>query len=107
MQKTNLKRLFSKASQSRCQYKVAAMGIDDKNRVIGFTMNKPRFKRLGGSLHAEMLLMARYGKNIKTIYICRTNNFGETLPIDPCPTCKAKADELGIKIVTIKHQTIC
>jgi tRNA(Arg) A34 adenosine deaminase TadA len=94
-------RAIKKAQQSICKYKISALGFDKRGNFIGSSFNLPRFSRLGGSAHAELRLMARYGENLKTIIICRTNNKGEILPIDPCPTCLAKATELGIKIKSI------
>jgi hypothetical protein len=97
-----LTRAIKKASQSICKYKISAMGFDKKGRLIGTSFNRPRFSRHGGSIHAEMELMAQYGINLKTIIICRTNLSGELLEIDACETCQKKANELGIKIKTIK-----
>jgi cytidine deaminase len=93
-----IRRAISKAAQSICKYKISAIGFDKHGKVIGTAFNRPRFGRLGGSIHAEMNLMSRYGRNIRTILICRVNNRGEMLPIDPCEKCFAKACELGIKI---------
>jgi cytidine deaminase len=92
---------IKKAMQSQCRFKVSAVGFDNKGKLIGTTMNAPRFSKYGGGFHAEMRLMARYGKNLKTIVICRVGNKGDMLPIDPCKMCQNKANELGIKIVTL------
>ena len=94
-------RAIKKANQSICKYKISAMGFDRKGNFIGCAMNTPRFSRYGGGNHAEMNLMSQYGSKLKTIVICRTNSHGELLPIDPCDTCRGKAEELGIKIVSI------
>jgi hypothetical protein len=92
-----------KAAQSTCRFKISAIGLDKKNDIIGSTFNAPRFNRLGGGLHAEMRLMARYGKNLKTILILRVGNNGTVLPIHPCRTCAEKAKSLGIKIIGHKE----
>jgi len=97
-------RAIKKANQSACRYKVSAIGLDKKGNMLGCAMNIQRFSRGGGSRHAEMNLMAQYGTNIKTIIICRTNRAGDVCAIDPCQTCKAKADELGIKIISIQKE---
>jgi hypothetical protein len=94
-------RLYNKAKGSICSFKVAAIGLNKKGEVVGYSVNKPRFIRKGGGIHAEMCLMARYGDNIKTIIICRLGNNYDYLPIQPCEMCKNKAKELGIKIYTI------
>lgn len=94
--------MLKKASKSICQYKIAALGIDHKGKMIGCMFNRPRFTRKGGGIHAEMALMARYGKNLKTIFILRVGNSGNIRPIDPCIICSKKALELGIKIETLE-----
>lgn len=96
-----IKRAIKKASQSICKYKISAIGFDKQGRLIGTAFNRPRFGKYGGSIHAELNLMSRYGKNLKTIVICRVNNNGDMLPIDACSTCQKKADELGIKIKSL------
>lgn len=92
---------IKKAKQSSCTYKVSAVGFDKRGDVIGTSINRSRFERKGGGVHAEMVLMARYGKNLKSILICRVGRGGELRPIDPCPMCQKKADELGIKIISV------
>lgn len=96
-------RLVKKAMQSHCNYKVAAFGFNKKGELIYQSVNKHRFTRKGGGIHAEMEVMLKAGPGLKTIIICRTNRSGDLLPIDPCPTCAGKADELGIKIKTVKE----
>ena len=87
-----------KALKSICNTRVGAVGISDDGRVILSTFNRPRFYHPGGGTHAEMDIMRRCGKNLKSILICRVNPKGKILPLHPCSVCKAKADELGIKI---------
>lgn len=89
------------AQRSMCKHKVSAIGFDRKGNIIGYSHNLPRFSKYGGGLHAEMRLMAKYGKHIKTIVICRTNISGDLKAIAPCKACAAKASDLGIKILTI------
>ena len=101
-----LARLIRKALKSACRYKVAALGINDKGDIIGFACNSPRFCKEGGSLHAEIALMKKYGKRIKTIYICRVNPKGAVLPIHACRVCKDKADKLGIKILSVEYANV-
>lgn len=94
---------IKKAKQSVCRYKISAIGLNRNGDVICKSTNKSRFSRIRGGLHAEMEVMKKCGLNLKTIIITRINNSGDLLPIDPCPMCKQKADELGIKIVSIKE----
>lgn len=78
------------------------MALNKRGEMIGTAFNRSRFPHHGGGIHAEMHLMKRYGKQIKTIIICRVNKSGDMLPIEPCDICAEKATELGIKIVSLK-----
>ena len=66
------------------------------------TNNKPNLYFKGGGYHAEERLMSRYKSRLKNIVICRTNNSGDLLPIEPCKKCKSMADKLGVKITVIE-----
>ena len=104
MTKRELKKLASqKAKQSICTYKVSAIGLNKRGEVIGSATNRFRFpeKRDKGNLHAEIALIHRYGKSLKTIVIGRVGNGGDLLPIHPCENCQAIADEMGIKIFSV------
>lgn len=90
-----------KALQSPCRYKISALGFNGKGECIYRACNRPRFSRKGGGVHAEMDVMANAGPSLRYILICRVNNSGDLMPIDPCTMCKEKANELGIKITTI------
>ena len=92
----------SKAKQSLCRFRISALGFNKKGELIIKKMNVSRFARKQGGIHAEMNVMMKSGKSLKSIVICRTNGAGDILPIEPCDMCKAKADELGIKIYTIR-----
>ena len=96
-----LERMIKKAQSSPCRYKVAAVAFDKKGSIIAYSNNKKRFNRPGGGVHAEMRLMLQYGVNIKTILICRASKTGILHRMDPCEACARKADELGIRIVSI------
>lgn len=98
------KKAINKAKQSMCRYKVSAIGLNRKGDVICSAMNKAFIASRGGGLHAEAILMRRYGRKIRTIVICRINNYGELLPIDPCDNCQKMADKLGITITSIKRR---
>ena len=94
-----------KAKQSPCRYKISAVGIDKLGNVVGSCTNQLRFHNKGGGLHAEIVLIKRYGSRIKSIFICRINKKGELLSIHPCKNCKEVADKLGIRIYSIKEET--
>lgn len=93
-----------KALQSICRYKISAIGMNKRGEIIYSATNKPRFDRKGGGIHAEMEVMLKAGPSLKNIVICRVNNAGELLPIDPCDMCLEKASELGVRIVSIKAE---
>jgi cytidine deaminase len=100
---TNIIRMaVKKASQSVCRYKISAIGLSKKGEVLGSSVNKQRFSRYGGGIHAEMGLIARYGTNLKTIIICRVNAVGKICSISPCQNCSDVAKKLGIKIISVE-----
>lgn len=92
---------LKKAMKSICRYKMSAIGLNNKGEVIFKAMNRPRFVRYGGGVHAEMEVMLKGGPSIKQILICRVNKTGNILPIEPCPKCANKARDLGIRITSI------
>lgn len=101
-----LERLLNKAAKSSCRYQVAAFGVNKKGELVGVSFSQPRFCRSGGSIHAEMALMRRYGNKIKKIYIARVSRTKNMLPINPCKVCQKTADSLGIKIISILDDKI-
>jgi len=66
-------------------------------------VNRPRFSKYGGGIHAEMALMSRYKDNIKTIVILRLSEANTVRPVHPCQRCQAKADEMNIKIISLSN----
>ena len=95
------RRAIKAACRSSCRYRISALGFNHKGDLIYVSTNKPRFKKEGGSVHAEMDVMHNNGDSLRTIIICRVNKSGEMIKIDPCPACAAKASERGVKIVTL------
>jgi len=96
-----IQRAIQKAKRSPCRYKISCIGLNKQGQPIVYSSNSPRFKKVGGSVHAEMAMMKRYPKVVRTIVLVRVSKSGCLLPIDPCPTCARKARELGIKIVSV------
>jgi hypothetical protein len=92
-----------KAKKSMCHTKVAALGFNNKGDLIMKAVNRPRFSREGGGVHAEMRIMHKR-PNVKTILLCRVNSHGIILPLDPCNVCAQKAKELGITIITVRRK---
>jgi len=98
-----IKRAINKAKMSICRYKISAIGFDRNGKYLGSACNTQRFMHFGGGNHAEINLIRKCRSKLKTIIICRVNNNGEFLPIDPCDTCKRIADKLDIKIISIRE----
>jgi len=91
----------NKALQSRCRYKVAAIGLNRKGDVVTTAVNKPRFSSHHGGQHAEMEVI-RKKKGVASIIICRVNKSGDLLPIDPCNKCAETCNKLSIKIYSLR-----
>ena len=102
----NIEWMKTKAAQSPCRHRISAFGFSRKGEFVGSTVNRPRFPKHQGGLHAEALLIKRYGKILKTILICRVNKSGNLLPIDPCSNCKELADKYGIRIISISESFV-
>jgi cytidine deaminase len=94
-------RAINKAKQSQAKYKISAIGLDRRGNLLGSACNQLRFSKFGGGLHAEMLLLHRYGNKVKTIILCRVGRGGDVLPIEPCDKCQKVLDKLKIKVVSI------
>lgn len=92
---------IEKASQSSCNIRVAAIGLDKRGRIVARCHNKPFLFSDGGSLHAEELMMRRH-PHVKTIIICRIGKDAAVRPIHPCDACQRMADNRGIEIRTIE-----
>jgi tRNA(Arg) A34 adenosine deaminase TadA len=94
------KRALIKAAASSCRYKIAAIGFNRKNEIVGITYNSPRLRRLGGSTHAEINLLKRCGRKLRSIMVVRVGQSSNLLPIETCQNCK---DALkGIRILKTK-----
>ena len=89
-------RLKNRAKQSSCRFKISAAAFDRKGILLGTSVNKPRFIKFGGGIHAEMSLIHQYKKRIKHITLCRIGKNGNFLPIEPCDSCRKVINILGI-----------
>ena len=96
--------LIKKARKSICRYKISAIGFDKNGSILGSAFNRPRFSREAGGIHAEMALLQKYGKRLKTVVICRVNSKGKLLQIEPCENCKDVLEKLGIRIYTLNEK---
>jgi len=91
-----------KASQSKCRFKVCAIGLNSKGDLIDAKCNKSKIEKKGMGKHAEIELIKRHGRKIRKIILIRIGGTGNILPIDPCPTCSKIMQRYGIKWETIK-----
>jgi cytidine deaminase len=96
------KHAINKAMQSPSKYKISAIGLDHRGKVLGSTFNSLRFNRYGGGLHAEMRLIQRYRNNVKTIILCRVGRSGNILPIQPCERCAKVLTKKNITVITVE-----
>jgi cytidine deaminase len=93
---------IEKAKQSISAYKVSAIGLSKNGNVIATAINRHRFGRHGGGVHAEMELLRKGAGKISTMIICRVGQGGEVRSIDPCSKCRKVLDRKGIKVITVK-----
>lgn len=96
--KTLESKLFTKASKTPCKFKVAVVCYDKRSKLLGTTYNLPRFCRLGGSIHAEMRALQKWGTSIKSMTLLRFGKSGELRPIHPCVNCNKVLAKLKIRI---------
>lgn len=96
-----LKQAIKKAKSSGCRYKISAIGFNSTGDFLGVSCNQNWHNKQGMSIHAEIALLKRFKKSLKTVIICRVNNIGQLLPIHPCNTCKKILTKYGIEIKTI------
>lgn len=92
-------RMIRAALRSVCVYKISAVGIDRKGRIIGIAVNQPRLPSRG--LHAEELLIRRSPRSLAKIIIARVGATGILRPIDPCEKCQKLANKYGIMIESL------
>ena len=93
-----INRAIKKAQKSTCRHKVVAVGFNKNGDIIGISTNVPRFRKFGGSVHAEMNLIHNYGYKVRSIVIMRVGKSGQLLPIHPCKNCKKVLVKMGIKV---------
>lgn len=102
IREVDIKAAKAKAMQSTCTQRIGALGFNRNGDCIMKTFNRHKFDRKGGGEHAErQILEQARRKGIVEILICRVARDGATLPIEPCTMCKAIAEKLGIKIVSV------
>ena len=92
----------SKAGQSTCTFRVSAIGLNRAGDVIGTACNMRGHNGKGMGLHAEINLLRKFGRKIRTAIICRVGGTGNLLPIHPCNTCSKVYSRLGIDILTVE-----
>jgi len=92
-------RMIRAALKSPCRFRVVAVGLDHRNRLIDICTNTPRLPSRG--FHAEERLIHRNPRSLVSILILRVGVAGDLLPIDPCEKCSRMAGKRGIKIQKI------
>lgn len=111
---TILSRAIRKAHSSTCRYKVVAVGLDYRNRVISIACNRQRHMPVvdstrthwhGSGHHAEEILLHNTPRSLSRILIARVNPSGtRLLPIHPCPKCARLARKFGVTIEPLEPQ---
>lgn len=91
-----LNRIIRAGLRVSLRYRVVAVGIDHRLRIINIKTNQPRLIRRG--LHAEERVLHTSPRSLRQIVIARVGADGRLLPIDACDVCKRLARKRGIKI---------
>jgi tRNA(Arg) A34 adenosine deaminase TadA len=92
---------IKKATQSYCRFRVSAIALDKNGKVLATAVNRPRLDKLGGGSHAEIEVLRKAGRRIKTIIICRIGNTGLLRAIHCCENCLRVLNKLGIRVYSI------
>ena len=92
---------ISKAKQSICNYKISAIGLNSRGDVIASSTNKHKGCGKGLGLHAEVELIRKYGRKIRSIVLCRVGRSGILRNIHPCPSCQKILDKMNIRVYSI------
>lgn len=94
-------RMIRAGLKTKMRYRVIAIGIDSRNRIISIATNIPRLPLRG--LHAEERVMHKSpSKLLRRIMLLRVGAKGNILPIDACSHCQKLADKRGIRIERIR-----
>ena len=96
-----------KDNNKSLKYKICAIAFSKRNNLLGISMNGHRpFEsvRRGGGQHAEIELIAKFGRRIDRIYIMRVGKQCDALPIHACENCSKVAAKYGIKIIPLHEQ---
>jgi len=91
-----------KAGQSSSKYKISAIAFDKNGKILATAVNRPRFSRKGGGVHAELIALRKGGPKTHSIMICRVGNSGNLLGIEPCKNCQRILDKLGIRVYSVE-----
>jgi hypothetical protein len=101
VEKIHIEQAIRKAMRTvDCKYHVAAIAYDKRGNFLGITVNKPRFDRPRGNMHAEIQTLIRYGNRVRVCIILRTNSHGGLLDIHPCKNCTESLRECGVVLYT-------
>lgn len=99
--RTTIEERIIRASRrvTECRYRVVAVGVDGRNRIIGLKTNTPRLQLRG--YHAEERILFSSPPTLRRILLARVNVRGEFLPIDPCAQCLRLAQKRNVLIQPI------
>ena len=101
VKKSFRERALAKAKQSMSVYKISAIAVSRNGNVLASAVNRPRFEREGGGIHAEMMALRKAGNGVYAIILCRIGGSGDLLPIHPCKRCQKVLDKKGIRVWTL------
>jgi hypothetical protein len=89
-------RMRRAAQRVQLRFKVVAVGLDYRGRVISLATNSPRLEHR--SWHAEERIIHGSPRSLAKVLIARVGRTGNWLPIDPCAVCVELARKRGVEI---------
>lgn len=78
------------------RYRVIAVGLDYRARIISIRTNTPRLATRG--YHAEERVLHSTPRSLTRILLARVGADGRFLPIHPCANCSRLAEKRGVRI---------
>ena len=96
-----IERMRKKAQKNKCRFHVIVAGFNKKDELLGVIDNQQRMEKEGGSYHAEIRALIKWGERLKTIVLVRFTgkNCCKISKIDCCSTCNSVLTELHINVI--------
>lgn len=96
-----LHRAWKKTLKGTCRFRVAAIGLDRRGRVLGILTNLPprgpeNFNS-GSGCHAEVRAISSL-RGVHALVVVRFGDRGVLRPIHPCANCQSYADRRQVKL---------